>query len=87
MGGEPLCPENEEFTMLLAEKVKAHFPHITIFCWTGYVLENLNENKLKNIDILIDGPYLQEERDITLHLRGSRNQRVLYNGIDFNKKK
>jgi anaerobic ribonucleoside-triphosphate reductase activating protein len=72
--------------MLLAAAVKERFPQITIYCWTGYLLENLDENKLKNIDVLIDGPYIQEERDITLYLRGSRNQRVLYNGIDFNKK-
>lgn len=87
LGGEPLCPENIEFTELLAATAKKKYPNIKIFCWTGYVLEELDENKLINIDVLIDGPYQAENRDITLPLRGSSNQRVLYNGIDFNKKK
>ena len=87
LGGEPLCPENIEFTELLAAAAKKQYPNIKIFCWTGYVLEELDENKLINIDVLIDGPYQAENRDITLPLRGSSNQRVLYNGIDFNKKK
>ena len=86
LGGEPLCPENIEFTELLAAAAKNKYPDIKIYCWTGYVLEELDENKLKNIDILIDGPYQAENRDITLPLRGSTNQRVLFNGIDFLKK-
>ena len=38
---------------------------------------------LSQIDVLIDGPFVQAERDITLELRGSRNQRILYRGVDF----
>ena len=38
---------------------------------------------LSQIDVLIDGPFIQAERDITLELRGSRNQRILYRGVDF----
>lgn len=40
-------------------------------------------NILSNIDTLIDGRYIDEERDITLKLRGSKNQRILHKGIDF----
>jgi len=66
------------------------YPQIKIFIWTGYILEELinkNDKKinhiLSQIDVLIDGPYIETERDITLNLRGSRNQRILYRGVDF----
>ena len=59
------------------------FPNSTIYCWTGYKLEDLDKYYLEFIDVLIDGPYLQEQRDITLPLRGSSNQRILYKGKDF----
>ena len=66
------------------------FPQIKIFVWTGYVLDELvkkNDERinhiLSQIDVLIDGPYIEAERDITLELRGSKNQRILYHGVDF----
>ena len=86
LGGEPLCPQNINFSLQLAKRVKEKYPNIKVFCWTGYLLEELDENKLKDIDILIDGKYDYKKRDITLYLRGSSNQRVLYKKIDFLKK-
>lgn len=86
LGGEPLCPQNINFSLRLAKRVKEKYPNIKVFCWTGYLLEELDENKLKDIDILIDGRYDYKKRDITLYLRGSSNQRVLYKKIDFLKK-
>ena len=38
---------------------------------------------LENVDVLIDGPFIESERDITLKLRGSKNQRILYRGVDY----
>ena len=80
MGGEPLCPENEFLTNLVITEIKKIYPNIKIYIWTGYVyddLKNSNNIRIKNIlktaDYLIDGPYIQKERDITLPLRGSRN--------------
>lgn len=65
-------------------------PSIKIFVWTGYTLEELKnrndeyiENILSHINVLIDGKFIQAERDITLPLRGSSNQRILYKNIDF----
>ena len=70
--------------------VRTAFPQIKIFVWTGYLLEDLKKKHddkinhiLSQIDVLIDGPYIEAERDITLELRGSRNQRILYQGLDF----
>ena len=90
LGGEPLCEKNLEEIDQIITSVRTAYPHIKIFVWTGYTLEELQKEKnlhiisiLSQIDILIDGPFIQEERDITLGLRGSRNQRILYHGIDF----
>lgn len=90
LGGEPLCPENLSFVEEVIIKIRDSYPDIKIFLWTGYTLEYLKEQKeqriesiLSRIDILIDGPFILAQRNITLPLRGSENQRVLYKGIDF----
>ena len=87
MGGEPLCPENLFLTTLIIKEVQQQKPNVKIYLWTGYTYEELLSNKasnskleyiLNNIDCLIDGPFIQEEKDITLQMRGSRNQRIIY---------
>ena len=91
LGGEPLCPENIDEVDKIITGIRTAFPQIKIFVWTGYTLEELykqnNHNKINNIlsqiNVLIDGPYIEEEKDITLKLRGSKNQRILYRNIDF----
>lgn len=87
LGGEPLCSHNIPYVIDLVNIVRTLYPNIKIFIWTGYRLEDIKEKYQKSlldkIDVLIDGPFILEERDITLKLRGSKNQRVLYKGIDF----
>jgi anaerobic ribonucleoside-triphosphate reductase activating protein len=66
-------------------------PDTPIYIWTGYTYEELQTEIadeifpatdlrwiLEHTDILVDGPYIQEERDVTLLMRGSRNQRILH---------
>ena len=84
LGGEPLLPNNYEHIAHLIKRVKNELPHIEIWLWTGYLIEDLAEiddNNLRyilsNLDYLIDGPFVQEKRDLTLKFRGSDNQRVL----------
>lgn len=88
MGGEPLHFKNMYDVRILIEIVKNTCPNTPIYIWTGYTFEELQEYRRKwhnenfdfiinNIDYLIDGPYKQEERDITLAMRGSRNQRII----------
>lgn len=84
MGGEPLHPNNLFLTNLVITEVRKVYPDIKIYLWTGYLYENLLEkqekllqNILQNVNVLIDGPFIQAERDITLAMRGSRNQRVI----------
>jgi anaerobic ribonucleoside-triphosphate reductase activating protein len=80
LGGEPLCEENELTTLALASMAKKY--NVDVYIWTGYVFEELEKTDFlfelfENIDYLIDGPFIEEERDITLKMRGSRNQRVI----------
>lgn len=84
MGGEPLCKENALLTFIIIEQVKYYLPDTKIYIWTGYTIEELLDTQdpfiiesLRRADVLIDGPYISEERDITLSMRGSRNQRIL----------
>ncbi len=84
MGGEPLHENNLFLTNLVINEVRKVYPDIKIYVWTGYIYENLVEKKekllqniLNNIDVLIDGPFIREQRDITLPMRGSRNQRII----------
>lgn len=90
LGGEPLCEQNLNEVDKIITSVRIAYPQIKIFVWTGYILEDLiqqNDTRinhiLSQIDVLIDGPFIEKERDITLELRGSKNQRILYHGVDF----
>ena len=83
-----LCPDNDSDPRT-AERVKKEFGDTKdIWCYTGYVYEDIiNDNFVRNtpyttkllslIDILVDGPFIEEEKDLTLRFRGSRNQRIL----------
>ena len=83
MGGEPLCPENQFLTALIIEQVKQELPNTKIYIWSGYTMEELSHHPtpvlkriLESADYLIDGRFILDQRDITLKMRGSRNQRI-----------
>lgn len=89
LGGEPFEEENQRILAPFLRKVKETYPFKTIWCYTGYVLEKdlLPEDgrkhceatgeMLKYIDILVDGPFIEEQKNISLKFRGSENQRIL----------
>lgn len=81
LGGEPLHPKNIDVTLDMLINVKRFFPNIKIWLWTGYTFENLNQLKhrlvLQYIDVLIDGKFDINKRDLMLKHRGSENQRVI----------
>ncbi len=88
LGGEPLCPNNINNSLEILKRVKEKYPNKKNYVWTGYTIEELKElypdrTIFDHIDVLIDGPYIQEQRNITLPLRGSENQRILYKNIHF----
>lgn len=84
LGGEPLCPQNEFITHFVIQEVRKKVPDTKIYIWTGYKYEDLLRQKnsrisqiLESADVLIDGPFVEEEKDLTLQMRGSANQRVI----------
>ena len=83
MGGEPLCPENEFLTLLLITEIRKCLPEVPIYIWTGYRFSDLIQGSehikqiLQLADVLIDGPYIEAQRDTTLSMRGSSNQKVI----------
>ena len=84
LGGEPLCPENEFLTLLVIKSVKEHSPDTKVYLWTGYYHEDLLKRSsshtnqiLDMVDVLIDGPFVYSQRDITLPMRGSANQNII----------
>ena len=88
LGGDPFEPENQEALVPFLKRVKEQFPEKNIWAYTGYVLDrDLMEGgkrctkdtpeMLKRIDVLVDGPFVEEKKDITLKFKGSSNQRVI----------
>ena len=83
-GGEPLCKENIAEVNHFIEEVKNEKPNFNVWCYTGYTLEQLKNrnddvtNKtLNNIDVLVDGRFVQERKNPEIKFRGSDNQRIL----------
>ena len=85
LGGEPLERCNWEKLNSLIKEVKQCFPEIKIWLYTGHTSEYWSithkdrtlTSILKNIDVLVTGPYIQEQKDLTLPFRGSSNQEII----------
>ena len=80
LGGEPLCPENVDGVLALCKKFKERYPEKMIYIWTGYTLEDFNDTQkevLNYIDILVDGKFEKDLKNLSLKLRGSSNQRII----------
>lgn len=81
LGGEPLCEQNINGVLALIKMVKRKFPSIKVYVWTGYTFEELIDKypnvKFNCIDVLIDGKFEKDLKDLSLLLRGSKNQRVI----------
>jgi len=83
LGGEPLSLQNVSVTWEVISTVRHAYPRIKIFLWTGYTLAELERRNsgmimdiLEWIDVLIDGPFIEKEKDLSLKFRGSRNQHI-----------
>ncbi len=90
LGGEPLEPQNQEVLYPFIQKVRTLYPDKNIWCYTGFVLDEktgiLQEQEKNTIwtrdlismfDVLVDGPFVEELKNIRLKFRGSANQRVI----------
>ena len=88
LGGEPFEPENQVELVKFVRKVKEQHPKKDIWAFTGYIYDidlveggrkycEATNELLSMIDVLVDGPFIAEQKDLTLKFRGSRNQRVM----------
>ena len=83
-GGEPLCKENIPGVLKFIKDVKAIRPEFNVWCYSGYILDQLIDRNdeetnecLNQIDVLVDGRFVEAKKDPTLKFRGSSNQRIL----------
>lgn len=89
LGGEPLDLESLKMTTHLVKYFKEHTENKEIWLWTGYKYEDIKDKEdykeaLKYIDVLIDGLYVEDEKDLRLMYRGSKNQNVIFLNKELN---
>lgn len=78
LGGEPLHPRNRTDVLKLAREFKKAYPEKTIWLWTGYLIEEVFEDLVESdIDVIVDGKFVEDLKDLRLKYRGSSNQRVI----------
>lgn len=78
MGGDPLHPQNRQATLDLVKKFKSVYPNKNVWVWTGFLWEEVAPDVIgSGIDVLVDGRFVEELKDLRLKYRGSSNQRVI----------
>ena len=78
LGGEPVHPKNLPEVLKLTRRFKEVYPNKTIWLWTGYLIEDVFEDLVDSgIDVVVDGSFVEELKDLRLKYRGSSNQRVI----------
>lgn len=87
LGGEPFEPQNQEELIKLLRRVRTELPEKTIWAFSGYTFEELTgesrarcqvtDEMLSMVDVLVDGEFVEEKRNISLQFRGSENQRLI----------
>ena len=79
LGGDPMEPENQEALLPFLQRVKKELLEKDVWLYTGYRLEDVtNLPLLSYVDVVVDGPFIEAEKDISLAFRGSRNQRIIH---------
>lgn len=88
LGGEPMEPSNQRVLVPFLKRVKEKYPEKTIWCFSGYTLETdlladsrarceVTDEMLSLVDVLVDGEFVEELKNISLRFRGSSNQRLI----------
>lgn len=88
LGGEPFEPQNQPGVLALLRKVKQELPEKSIWCFSGYTLDGhilagklgpreVTMELLSYLDVLVDGPFIAEKKNLSLRFRGSENQRLI----------
>lgn len=88
LGGEPFHPANQDALLSLLKRIKSEYPEKDIWCYTGYIYENellghgdaatkTAAEMLGYIDVLVDGRFVEDLKNLSLRFRGSENQRII----------
>ena len=87
LGGEPFEPANQIALAPFLEKLRVRYPKKTVWCYSGFLFDNLSAGKVGDpetcrrmlacIDVLVDGKFVEEQKDLNLRFRGSANQRII----------
>jgi anaerobic ribonucleoside-triphosphate reductase activating protein len=88
LGGEPMEPDNQRALLPLVREFKEKFPKKNLWCYTGYLLDEellkpsrarceVTDELLSMIDVMVDGEFVLEQKNISLSFRGSENQRLI----------
>ncbi len=88
LGGEPFEPENQRVCVGLLKKIREAYPEKDIWCYSGYLYDvdmpeggrvhtEVTDEMLSYIDVLVDGRFVEEKKNLTLKFRGSENQRII----------
>ena len=85
LGGEPFHPDNQAAVLDLVRQARAAYPGLNIWCYSGYLFEDLSAGRvgvhsrslLEQLDVLVDGPFVAEKKNLSLRFRGSENQRII----------
>ncbi len=88
LGGEPMAPSNQESVLNTMRQIKEHYTNKDIWLYTGYLLDTDIMGKmvdtlphtseiLSYIDVLVDGPFIEEQKNLNLQFKGSENQRII----------
>ena len=88
LGGEPFEPVNQKTLITLLRKVRAMYPQKTIWCYSGYLFDSdlrpggkahceVTDEMLSMLDVLVDGVFVEEKKELKLQFRGSSNQRII----------
>ena len=87
LGGEPFEPQNQAVLVPFLRRIRDRYPHKSIWAFSGYLFENMLSGRvgdaatcrsfLEFLDVLVDGPFIQDKKNLMLRFRGSENQRIL----------
>lgn len=88
LGGEPFEPENQAALVRLLREVKQQYPKKSIWAFSGYLFDtqilsgklgawDITKEILQYLDVIVDGPFVEAQKDLTLRFRGSSNQRII----------
>lgn len=88
LGGEPFEPQNQPALVDLLRRIRQKYPEKNIWAFSGYLFENMIDGKvgdpelcmvfLRLLDVLVDGPFVESQKNLMLRFRGSENQRIIH---------